>query len=177
MRARPLLILLCAAASAQTPKPEVDWAAITKQVEALRAAVDARDIERTQKTSSELSHLTTDQWVKQSPTADRLASAEASRRPGDTNSLVYLAMQAVQAGEFDKAQEYAREALQKPLPVYDSVHAGNIVLGIGARGVENRTGLPAEAPVPITSTTIALGDNTEAFRPFAVLKTGSNGVK
>jgi hypothetical protein len=41
-------------------------------------------------------------------------------------------MQAIQAGEFDKAQDYASQTLRSPSPAYDSVHPGNIVLGLVA---------------------------------------------
>jgi hypothetical protein len=41
-------------------------------------------------------------------------------------------MQAVQAGNFIKAQSYAYQTLQTPSSAYDSIHTGNVVLGLVA---------------------------------------------
>jgi hypothetical protein len=130
-------LTLCTRAWPQgSPKPEVDWAAIDKQLDALRSAVLARDIETSQKISQQLWSLTTGQWAKQQPTAaDRLALAES--RPANASTLPYLAFQAAQAGEFGKAEQYAYETLATPSRAYDSVHTGNIVLGLVALNRDN----------------------------------------
>jgi hypothetical protein len=127
------LSLASAARSQPNLKPEVDWASIEHQLEQFRVAVQARDIEASSKVSQRLWTLTTREWVKQSPTAaDRLAQAESQRLPANATSLPYLAMLAVQAQQFDKAQLYALQTLQTPSAAYDSVHTGNIVLGLVA---------------------------------------------
>lgn len=130
-----LLALSLATATWSQPnlKPEVDWGAIEQQLEQFRAAVQARDIDASHKVSQQLWTLTTNEWVKQSPTAaDRLAQAESQRLPANATSLPYLAMLAVQAQQFDKAQLYALQTLQTPSAAYDSIHIGNIVLGLVA---------------------------------------------
>jgi hypothetical protein len=134
---KPLLALaFCVPLWCQTSaKPEVDWSAINQQIDALRAAADAHDIAKLHNLSQQFWIFAGDQWVKQSPTAaERLAKAEAQRPLGKFGdlSLPYLAMQAIQAGEFDKAQDYASQTLRSPSPAYDSVHPGNIVLGLVA---------------------------------------------
>src|SRR5258705_12116434 len=115
-------LALCARAYSQpNAKPEVDWPAIDRQLEAFRVAVQVRDIEASQKVAQQLWTLTTGEWVKQSPTAaDRLAEAESRRSPANSHSLPYLAVQAFQAGQLDKAQSYAYQTLQTPSPAYDS---------------------------------------------------------
>ena len=124
----------CAPAWSQpNPKPEIDWATIESQSAVLQSAIQARDIKRTQKASQQLWQTTTDKMVSESPSAvDRLALAESKRRPENTNSLPYLAMLAFQAGQLDKAQLYATQTLQTPSTAYDSIHTGNIVLGLVA---------------------------------------------
>lgn len=138
-----LALTFCAPArSQQDAKPEVDWNTINRQIETLRAAAEARDIGKLAKTSSDLWQLATGEWVKQSPTAaDRLAQAESRQAPGDTSTLPYLAMQAVQAGQFDKARTYAYRTLQNPSRAYDSIHTGNIVLGLVALDRDDDVGV------------------------------------
>jgi hypothetical protein len=129
------LALSLAAATWSQPnlKPGVDWGSIEQQLEQFRAAVQARDIDASYKVSQQLWTLTTNEWVKQSPTAaDRLAQAESQHLPANATSLPYLAMLAVQAQQFDKAQWYALQTLQTPSAAYDSIHTGNIVLGLVA---------------------------------------------
>jgi len=129
-----LALTLCAHGWSQpSSKPEVDWPAIEKQFEALRASIQARDIDASQKVSLQLWELATGEMAKHAPTAEeRLARAESQNPPGNPDSLPYLAMQAVQAGHLDKAEMYARQSLQAPSSAYDSVHTGNIVLGLVA---------------------------------------------
>ena len=125
----------CAPAWSQpSPKPEIDWATIESQSAVLQSAIQARDIIRTQKASQQLWHTTTDKMVSESPSAaDRLALAESKRRTENTDLLLpYLAMLAFQAGQLDKAQLYANQTLQAPSTAYDSIHTGNIVLGLVA---------------------------------------------
>jgi hypothetical protein len=127
-------LALCARAWSQAvAKPDVDWSTIERQLETLPAAVQARDIEKSQKTAQQLWSLTTEEWTKQVPSAaDRLADAESRSMAANTASLPYLAMQAVQAGQLDKAQVYANLTLQTPSSSYDSIHTGNVVLGLVA---------------------------------------------
>ena len=114
-------------------KPEVDWDTIEKQFETLRASILAHDIDASQKASQQLWELATAEMVKHAPTAEeRLALAESQGQSGSPGSLLYLAMQAVQAGQMDKAEQYARQTLLTPSRAYDSVHSGNIVLGLVA---------------------------------------------
>jgi hypothetical protein len=130
----PAALVLCAVARSQPiSKPEVDWATIDKQLEALRTSIHARDIGATQNISQELWYLPTQEKSKQSPTAEeRLALAERQRPAGSSTSLPYLATQAFQAGQLEKAELYARQTLQTPSQTYDSIHIGNIVLGLVA---------------------------------------------
>lgn len=127
------LIVAATLCPAQTQKPPVDWDTIARNLDAVQAAVKARDIDAAQKASSTLWQFATGEMVKQSPTAgERLATAEARRAPGDTTSLAYLAMLAAEAGLMEKADTYAHDALQHPTRAYDVVHDGNIVLGLVA---------------------------------------------
>jgi hypothetical protein len=130
-------LTLCTRAWPQgSARPEVDWAAIDKQLDALRSAVLARDIDTSQKIAQQLGSLTAGQLAKQQPTAaERLAQAES--RPANTLTLPYLALLAVQAAEFGKAEQYAYETLAAPSRAYDSVHTGNIVLGLVALNRDN----------------------------------------
>ncbi len=129
-----MTLSLCATAWPQAnPKPEVDWVAIEQELDAFRAAVQARDIKASHEISQRLWHLTTDEWAKQRPTpADRLAQAESQRSSESSLLLPYLAMLAVQAGQFDKAQRYADQTLATPSSAFDSIHTGNVVLGLVA---------------------------------------------
>lgn len=112
-----------------------DWAAIDRQLAAVRAAVEARDLKTAQDASNALWQLTTKEWSKAHTPADNLREAEtiAGTNPAARRSaLPHLALLAVQAGEWAKAGNYARETLAAPSPVIDSVHVGNNVLGLVA---------------------------------------------
>lgn len=135
LRAVPLLgVTLCAFGWAQTEKPDVDWAAISQKLDALQSAVKARDIEKTKAATDSFSHAWFTEWQKQVPTpGDYLLKAEtqAALIPASrTGSLPYLATLAFQAGDLQKAELYARETLQSPSHAWDSIHAGNTVLGL-----------------------------------------------
>jgi hypothetical protein len=131
-----ILIFAAAALSAQTPKPEVDWAAINQKLDAVRAAVEARDAKKTSETASALWHLAVDQYVRVSPKpADYLQMAEQKTAASPRNraaALPYIAKLAFRAGDLEKAGLYAREALDNPSPdaTGDSIHDGNMVLGL-----------------------------------------------
>jgi hypothetical protein len=129
-----LALTLCAAAWPQpSPQSEVDWPTIEKQLETLRASIQTRDIDASQKVAQQLWEFTTGEMTKHAPTAEeRLARAELQGQSKVPSLLPYLAMQAVQAGQLDKAEMYARQTLQAPSPAYDSVHTGNVVLGLVA---------------------------------------------
>src|SRR5882757_3961965 len=115
---------VCAAAWAQNPKPEVEWSGIEQQLNALRSAVQVHDIEAAHKASDALHLATSEQWQKQAPTpADYLRKAEAQAAAvpkSRADSLPYLAHLAAQAGEFDKADLYARESLATPSRSWDT---------------------------------------------------------
>jgi hypothetical protein len=135
MKFTPIAFLLTAA-FAQSPKPDVNWAAVDKQIEAVRAAAQSRDIEKAKKAASDLWQLAVQESQKVASTpADRLKAAEEmalQSTAARTLSLPYLASLAIQAGEIDKADLYARETLQTPSPAWDSIHTGNVVLGLVA---------------------------------------------
>jgi hypothetical protein len=119
----------------QNPKPEVEWDVVDEQLNALRTAVQTRDIEATEKATEALSRSVSKEWLKRRPTpADYLQNAEdgaARTHPKNRiGSLPNLAMLAFQAGELDKAEQYARQTLAEPSDMFDSVHAGNTVLGL-----------------------------------------------
>jgi hypothetical protein len=119
----------------QNPKPEVEWDVVDEQLNALRTAVQTRDIEATEKATEALSRSVSKEWLKRRPTpADDLQNAEdgaARTHPKNRiGSLPNLAMLAFQAGELDKAEQYARQTLAEPSDMFDSVHAGNTVLGL-----------------------------------------------
>jgi hypothetical protein len=119
----------------QNPKPEVEWDMVDEQLNALRTAVQTRDIEATEKATEALSRSVSKEWLKRRPTpADDLQNAEdgaARTHPKNRiGSLPKLAMLAFQAGELDKAEQYAHQTLAEPSDMFDSVHAGNTVLGL-----------------------------------------------
>lgn len=114
-------------------------------MEHLRTALQARDIEASKKATDALADIVQQQWMKTRPTPadylqeaeDRAAGANPKTRP---RTLPYLAMVAFEAGEFNKAEQYARQTLLEPSDSYDSVHAGNIVLGLLALRNDDVTG-------------------------------------
>ncbi len=140
-----LALMVCATGWTQSVKPEVDWGLVDRQMEHLRSVLQARDIEASKKAADTLADAVHQQWMKTRPTpADYLQQAEdraASASPKTmSRTLPYLAMMAFQAGEFNKAEQYARQTLLEPSEFYDSVHAGNIVLGLLALRNDDVTG-------------------------------------
>jgi ATP/maltotriose-dependent transcriptional regulator MalT len=128
---------LCGFAVAQTERPDVDWAKITQKLEAVQAAIQARDLEKTRKVADDLCIVAGTEWHKQLPTdAEYLERAEqriAGNPQNRAPQLPHLAQLAFQAGEMEKAEQYARETLQNTTPqavIGDSIHVGNIVLGL-----------------------------------------------
>lgn len=92
--------------SAQTAQAEPDWTAIEQKLEAVRVAVVARDLNRASNLASELWGFTVGERVKTGPKA---------------------------ADYLREAEQYAREALRSPEtlhPGFDSIHDGNMVLGL-----------------------------------------------
>jgi hypothetical protein len=127
---------LCGIALAQSERPEADWADISQKLTALQAAVQTRDLNKTNDLVDEFRRLVFTLWRKQQPTeAEYLEKAEqriAVSPLSRTLQLPYLAELAFRAGELEKAERYARETLQNPRPkgLDDSIHVGNIVLGL-----------------------------------------------
>lgn len=136
MRHLILVLFCCVTAWSQDAAPPVDWSAIDRQVAVLRRAVDARDLDAVKKASEDLSTVTSAEWAKGRTPADylRLAEARVSAQPASrTMTLPYLAILAAQAGAWDKARNYAQDALAAgPSPAYDTVHLANNVLGLVA---------------------------------------------
>jgi hypothetical protein len=172
--------IACAAAFAQTTAG-VDWTAIEKRLRDLTAAVQARDIQATQKMSSTLWQFTVGEMVKQSPgAADRLQDAEllvAKRPSARAGMLPRLAMLSAEAGDWSKAESYARETLRTPSDVYDSVHAGNVVLGL----VALRRNDIVEAEARLLAAAESKGKRLSPFGPNlalarALLEKGRNDV-
>lgn len=127
--------LLAATGWSQSAKPTIEWDLVEQQLNVVRAAILNRDIDATEKATEALSRAVSKEWAKSIPTpADRLQQAEdGAARTHLKNriaSLPYRAMLAFQAGEFEKAEQYARQTLAEPSDAYDSVHTGNVVLGL-----------------------------------------------
>jgi hypothetical protein len=133
-----LVTALCGIALTQKDRPDVDWTTLSQKLDTLRAAVDARDIDKAKKATDDLSHVTTTEWLRQRPTdAEHLRKAEdrAAANPRNRKtSLPYLAMMAFRAGEFEKADRYAHETLEYPpadaILLPESMVSGNTVLGM-----------------------------------------------
>jgi hypothetical protein len=112
-----------------------DWAAIDRQMAAVQKAVEARDLKAAQTASSELWQLTVAEWSKSHTPADYLREMEArvAANPAGRNSaLPLMAGWAVQSGDWEKARNYALDALSSASRVSDSTHAANNVLGLVA---------------------------------------------
>jgi tetratricopeptide (TPR) repeat protein len=129
------VLLLAANAWSQSAKPAIEWDLIEQQLNVIRAAILNRDIDATEKATQALSRAVSKEWAKSIPTpADRLQQAEdgAARThlKNRIGSLPYLAALAFQAGEFEKAEQYARQTLAEPSDAYDSILTGNVVLGL-----------------------------------------------
>jgi tetratricopeptide (TPR) repeat protein len=146
-----LVVTVCTTSWSQSPKPDVEWDLVEQQLNVLHAAVQTRDIDATEKATEALSRSVSKEWLKSIPTpANRLQQAEdgAARgwssprmeQPEDgaarthlknrIGSLPNLATLAFQAGELEKAEQYARQTLADRSDAMDSIHAGNIVLGL-----------------------------------------------
>jgi hypothetical protein len=131
------LFALAAILPAHTPPPDPDWASIQQKLDALQAAVAARDIEKASAAASDLSQFALKERLKAGPNAaDYLRKAEsrvASNPAGRPQSLPWMAKLAFDAGDLAKAEQYAREALASsahPHASGDSIHDGNMVLGL-----------------------------------------------
>jgi len=130
MRHLWLLVLGYSAAA-----PAQDWAAIDRQLAAVQKAVEARDLEAAEEASTGLWRLTVSEWSKSHKPADYLRETEArvAANPAVRNTaLLSMAMLAAQSGEWEKARNYALDALTAPSPYTDPAHAANNVLGLVA---------------------------------------------
>ncbi len=127
-----LAATVCTTAWSQSAKPIVEWDLVEQQLSVLRAAIQTRDIDASEKATEALSGAVSKEWVKSIPTpADRLQQVEdGAARTHSKNSLPNLSTLAFEAGEFEKAEQYARQTLAEPSDAMDSVHAGNVVLGL-----------------------------------------------
>jgi hypothetical protein len=130
---------LCGVTYAQSEQPKVDWALIQKQMDAVQAAVQAKDIVTASKLASQLWSTTVQERARTGPKpADYLRKAEENLDAAGSDArrraphLAYAAKLAFNAGDMLKAERYARETLANPSypnGVGDSIHDGNIVLG------------------------------------------------
>src|SRR5258705_7795791 len=113
-----LLVAVCGVTWAQSDRPGVDWVTISQKLDALRAAVEAQDIEKTSKATEDLSSITSKERLKQMPTdaeflqkmEERIASSPRSR----SVFLPHMGVLAFRAGELKKAEQYAHETLEYP---------------------------------------------------------------
>jgi len=128
------VLLLAANAWSQNAKPAIEWDVVEQQLNLVRAAMLNRDINATEKATDLLSKAVYKEWAKSIPTpADRLQQAEdgaARIHRSRILTLPNLAKLAFQAGEFEKAEQYARQTLAEPSDAMDSIHTGNVVLGL-----------------------------------------------
>lgn len=135
-----LQLTICVAGWAQEPKPAVDWTAIDQKLAAVSAAAQARDIHKANDAIQEASSAIFAEWRKAAPTpADMLRELEgklAANPASRTTPTPFMAKLAYQAGQMDKAEQYARESLRNtpssPERLADAIHSSNNVLGLVA---------------------------------------------
>ena len=135
------ILMLAAAVTApagQTAAPEADWTSINRLLGNLQVAVAAHDLEKANHAAGDLWSLTVHERSRSFPgqLAGYLRDAEArvaANPRARASALPWMAKLAWQTGDPAKAEQYAREALASPSYPYgvgDSIHDGNMVLGL-----------------------------------------------
>jgi hypothetical protein len=132
---RVLFPLLLAAAAAAQSKPEIDWNSTETKLENARKAIAARDMKAADAAVRDLYFAFGTEMQKSQPSPeDRLRQLETLVSTSKTRNLLLggLAVAAVEAKDWAKAEAYGRECLAAPGTSRDSVHACNTVLGLAA---------------------------------------------
>jgi hypothetical protein len=132
---RVLFPLLLAAAAVAQSKPEIDWNSIETKLENARNAIAARDTKAADAAVRDLYFAFGTEMQKSQPSPeDRLRQLETLVSTSKTRNLLLggLAVAAVEAKDWAKAEAYGRECLAAPGTSPDSVHACNTVMGLAA---------------------------------------------
>lgn len=127
MRCAFAVLMLCGILPGQTERPPVDWDKIQSALEVVRAAVEARDLDKASRAATDLWLLTVKERSAQMGTpAQRLRDMEP--KYGAIPAIFPgLAKTAFEAGDMAKAEGYARKALASERG--EAIHDGNMVLG------------------------------------------------